>query len=271
MWKKLFARFALVVAAVAVLAAQPADARTLDEIIKAGVFKVGVHPNLPPFSSIETDGSWVGFDIDIGNALAEKMGAKAEFIATETPARVPSIVAGIIDISIGGLTRNSRRMKLIDYTFPLHTENMAVLTTKKHKDKKSYHDFNDSKYTATGCRGCTPIKFTQKNLPKVKIVLVEGAAEIVRTVAQGRADVAIANLDFYSELLKTHPNVKWHILPKVIKTAFCGIGLKKGNHTLQSFLNAALWELHNAGSVVELWEKHHGMKPIVPIVPQYFW
>jgi len=271
MLKKFVGGAAYVLAALAVAASVPADARSLDEIIKAGVIKVGVNPNLPPFSATDPKVGWAGFDIDVGNALAEKLGVKAEFVATETPSRVPNIVAGIIDISLGGLTRTSTRMKVIDYSFPLHTENMAVLTTEKHRDKKHYSDFNSSQYTMVGCRGCTPAKFTTKNVPQAKLVLVEGAAEIVRSVAQGRADAAIANLDFYSELMKAHPKVKWHILPEVIKTAYCAIGMKKGNHSLQSWINAALWEFHNAGTIVDIWEEHHGMKPIRAIVPQYFW
>ena len=247
------------------------DARTLDEIIKSGVIKVAVHPNLPPLSSINPSQEWEGFDIDIGNLLAEKLGVKAEFVPTETPARVPNIVAGIVDISLGGLTRNSRRMKVIDYTVPLHTENMAVLLTEKVKGVEKWQDLNRDDITLVECRGCTPAKFVEDNLPNAKMILVEGAADMVRTVAQGRADGLIANLDFYPVLLRNHPNVNWVILPNVIRTAYNGIGLEKGNHGLRTWLNQALWELQTQGLHVQLWEKHYGMPPIVPVVPQpYF-
>ena len=50
---------------------------------------------------------------------------------TETPQRVPFLTADRIDISLGALTRTAERAKLIEFTVPLHTEAMAVLTTDK--------------------------------------------------------------------------------------------------------------------------------------------
>ena len=108
-----------------------AEARSLDDIIKAGVIRVGINPNFPPMSSYGDSNEFEGFDIDIGNKIAEALGVKAEFVPTETAQRVPFLVADRIDISLGALTRNAERAKLIDYTVPLHTEAMAVLTTDK--------------------------------------------------------------------------------------------------------------------------------------------
>jgi polar amino acid transport system substrate-binding protein len=264
--------FAAIFALVAVAAApQYADARSLDEIISSGVIKISVHPNLPPLSSMNTNQEWEGFDIDIGKLLAEKLGVEAEFVGTETPARVPNIVSGIVDISLGGLTRNSQRMKVIDFTVPLHTENMAVLLTDKVEGVESWQDLNREDITLVECRGCTPAKFVEDNLPKANMILVEGAADMVRTIAQGRADGLVANLDFYPVLLRNHPNVNWVILPDIIRTAYDAIGLEKGNAGLQSWLNQALWEIQSEGLHDQLWEKHYGMPPIVSVVPQpYF-
>lgn len=268
------------VAAIAVSAAlmMPAtgDARDLDTIIKSGVVKIGVNPNLPPLSSRNTKGEWEGFDIDIGKLLAAKLGVEAEFVPTDVPARVPSIISGIIDMSLGGLTRNSRRMKVIDYTVPLHTENMAVLLTdriggKLGKEPASWKELNRDDLTFVECRGCTPAQWVKDNLPNAELMLVENSADMVRTVAQGRADGLVANLDFYPVLLNNYPDTNWVILPDVIKTAYCAIGVAKGNHTLQSFLNIALWEIQSVGLHDQLWEQHYGIPPIVSVKAQpYF-
>ena len=271
MWNRVFRTAVAAAAAVMLLAPVGGDARTLDEIIKSGVVKIGVNPNLPPLSSVNTKGEWEGFDVDIGTLLAEKMGVKPEWVATEVPARVPSIISGLIDFSMGALTRNSRRMKVIDFTVPLHTENMAVLLTDKVKGVTKWKDLDNEKYTMVGCRGCTPVRFMRDNTPKAKILLVEGPADMVRSIAQGRADGLIANLDFYPRLLKNHPGVNWVIVPDVIKTAYCAIGVQKGNHSLRSFLNAALWEIQDPGIHNDIWEKHYGIPPIVAVKAQPYW
>jgi len=262
---------AVVTAAIMLMVPTGSDARTLDEIIKSGTIKVGTTPNLPPLSSRNTKGEWEGFDIDIAKLLAAKMGVKVEFVPTDVPARVPSVVSGLTDFGMGAITRNSRRMKVVDFTVPLHTENLAVLLTDKVKGVTKWEDLNDPKYTLVGCRGCGPVKFVQANVPKAKLLLVENPADMVRSVAQGRANGLIANLDFYPALLRAHPSVNWVILPNIIRTAYCAIAVQKGNHSLKSFLNAALWEIQNPGIHNDLWEKHYGVPPIVAVKAQPYW
>ena len=203
---------ALAVGAVLMMPAT-GDARDLDEIIKSGVVKIGVNPNLPPLSSRNTKGEWEGFDIDIGKLWPEA-GGGGGVRAHRVPARVPSIISGIIDMSLGGLTRNSRRMKVIDYTVPLHTENMAILLTdriggKLGKEPASWKELNRDDLTFVECRGCTPAQWVKDNLPNADMILVENSADMVRTVAQGRADGLVANLDFYPVLLNNYPDTNW--------------------------------------------------------------
>ena len=126
------ARFCAAAAVLAVASLAPdAQARSLDDIIKSGSIRVGVNPNFPPMSSYGKTNQLEGFDIDIGNKIADALKVKADFVPTETPQRVPFLTADRIDISLGALTRTAERAKLIDFTVPLHTEAMAVLTTDK--------------------------------------------------------------------------------------------------------------------------------------------
>ena len=48
-----------------------AQARPMDDIIKKGVLRVGIHPNSPPFSARDASGAFIGFDIDVANRMAD--------------------------------------------------------------------------------------------------------------------------------------------------------------------------------------------------------
>ena len=76
------------------------NARTLDEIIKDGSIRIGVNPNFPPMSSFGMTNQLEGFDIDIGNIIAEALGVEAQFVTTETIQRVPFLISNRIDISL---------------------------------------------------------------------------------------------------------------------------------------------------------------------------
>ncbi|MBV8565901.1 MAG: transporter substrate-binding domain-containing protein [Methylobacteriaceae bacterium] len=260
---------AVAVVAVAALCGV-AQARSLDDIIKAGTIRIGVNPNFPPNSSYGANNEFEGFDIDIGNKIAEAMKVKAEFVPTETPQRVPFLVSDKIDISLGALTRTAERAKLIDYTVPLHTEVMAVLTTDKVNISK-WTDLNDGKYTLANMHGNWTVDWTKQNLPNAKLSLVDNIADTVRLVAQGRADAIVENIDFFMKHTKNYPDVKWKVLPDPIDVAYDAIGVSKGNYSLRDELNIILYALHSSNFVNDTWTKWYGAPMLVKVVPSpYF-
>lgn len=269
MFKRIMAGAAMLLAAVATVTAG-AQARSLDEIISSGTIRVGVNPNFPPMSSYGATNQLEGFDIDIGNIIAERLGVAAEFVPTETAQRVPFLTSDRIDISLGALTRSAERAKLIDYTVPLHTESMAVLTTDKNT-LDTWTDFNSGDYTLVNMRGNWSVDFLKERLPDVNVLLVDTIADTVRAVAQGRGDAIIENIDFFMGHTRNYPDVTWKVLPDTIFTAYCAVGLQRGNYGLQEFLDILLYELHSDNTVNATWEKWYGAPMLRPVVPQpYF-
>ncbi len=261
--------------AAAILFAPISEARTLDEIIKLGKIRIGVHPNGKPLSEVSPDGSWQGFDIDIGTKIADMLGVEPVWVPQETPQRVPNLVSDRTDFSLGGLTRTAERMKVISYTVPLHTESMAVLYTDKTEGKvgmvKSWKDFDREDVTIVNCRGCWPEEWRRNNMAKTKALLVDGAADMVRSLAIGRADAIVENLDFFMAFTENYPNVKWQVLPDIIQTAYCGVGVKQGNYALRDWLNTAIYDFQVRNFHNEAWEKHFGSPQVVPVVAQPYW
>lgn len=247
-----------------------AQARSLDDIIKSGTVRIGVAANQPPSSSLGPNNTYQGFDIDIGNRIAQALGVKAQFVPVESPDRIPFLLADRVDLICAELTRNAEREKVVDFTVPLHTEAMSVLTTDK-VPIKSWKDLNNPKYTVVDQRGNNSVDFLKKNLPEAKLLIVETLADMVRAVAQGRADAIVENIDFYLGTTKSYPDVKWRVLPDVIMVAYDGIGVQRGNDGLRHFLNEMIFEMQSGGFVNGTWTKWYGAPPVVPVVPNpYF-
>jgi polar amino acid transport system substrate-binding protein len=236
------------------LAMGTAHARSLEEIRQLGVIRIGVNPNFPVHSFYGSRNRLEGFDIDMGNRLAERLGVRPEFVPTETALRVPFLNAGRIDISLGALTRTPEREKVIDFTIPLHTEAMGVLTTSR-LHVKTWRELNDPAIRLVNMRGNASVPFIQKELPRAQLVLVDGNADTVRTIAQGRADAMVENVAFFMVFAKSYRDIQWRILPDPIQVAYCGIGVTKGNDTLRLALNETLATLHRSGFIQYEWKK----------------
>jgi polar amino acid transport system substrate-binding protein len=246
-----------------------AEAKTLDQILADGVIRIGINPNFPNMSVRNASGEWEGFDIAVGNEIATRLGVKVEWVPTETPQRVPFLVSDRIDISLGALTRNSERAKLIDYTVPLHTEVLAILATDKIEGD-SWQDFNKEGVTLANMRGNWTVEWLKENVPNAKLELVDTLADTVRLVAQGRADAIIENIDFFMAFTKQYPDVNWRVVPNPIDVAYCAIGVQQGNAQLVEVLNIMLFAMHNSGFVNEQWEKFYGAPMLRKVEPNPF-
>lgn len=257
----------LAVAAASLTAAQ---ARSLDDILADGKIRIGINPNFPNMSVRNAAGEWEGFDIEVGKALAAAIGVEIEWVPTETPQRVPFLVSDRIDMSLGALTRNAERAKLIDFTVPLHTEVLAVLTT-EGVEANSWQDLNRDGITLANMRGNWTVDWIGQNMPAAKLELVDTMADTVRLVGQGRADAIVENIDFFMAFTKNYPDVKWRVLPDPIDVAYCAIGVSQGNENLAEVLNIALYNLHASGKINELWEQYYGAPMLVKVEPSpYF-
>lgn len=112
-------------------AAKPAEATTapaasgekdlLDTIRERGVLRVSTDANYAPQSFFDqTSKTWTGFDIDVANEVARRLGVKVEFVTPDWSAITAGNWAGRWDVSIGSMTITPEREKVLDFTPPYY-------------------------------------------------------------------------------------------------------------------------------------------------------
>ncbi len=247
----------------AVLAVQPAVARSLDEVLSSGKLVVGINPTLPPLGTFNDKNEIDGFDADVSRKLAEMLGVELEIVEVGSPDRIPFVSSGKIDYVMGAMTRNPERAKVIDYTVPVHTEVFGVLTT-EDKPYADWKELNDASVTLVQVRGTTPIKFIEENLPNAEVTLLDNYPDVIRALAQGRGDAMLDVVDFVGEHMNKH-DVAWKVVETPVDIYYCGLGVAKGNYSLRDWLNIAVYELHRSGFIDETWKKWFGIDMIYPV------
>jgi polar amino acid transport system substrate-binding protein len=244
--------------------AATAEARSLDQIISAGEIRVGVNPNFAPAAMYNDKNELVGFDVDVANKLGVMLGVKVNFVIVESASRVPFLTSGRIDMVLGGLTRTPDRAKLISFTLPIMTESLGALTI-EGKPFKKLADLNSENVTLAEIRGTTPVPWIQANLPRAKLLLLDNHPDVLRAVAQGRADAVIDDLASLGIIAKSI-DAKWMPLEDHASDIdWDCIGVANPDVTLKNWLNVALFSLESSGFVQDSYHKWFGFNMAAPI------
>lgn len=123
------AALALALVSAGALAAPRAQADALTDIQKAGVIRIGVFDDFPPFSSAGADMSLKGYDIDVANLIGKTLKVKVELVSVTGQNRIPYLTGHRVDmlLSVG---KNPDRAKVIDFTRAYAPYYIAVIGPK---------------------------------------------------------------------------------------------------------------------------------------------
>lgn len=245
---------------------QPAEARSLDEVLSSGVVRVGVNPSLPPRALYDDDNNIVGFEPEIAALIAEKLGVELELMRVGSPDRIPFVASDRVDFVMGAMARTAERAKVIDYTVPLHTASYGIVAP-ADSAIETMEDLNSEDITLVQVRGTTAVAYIQEHMPKANLLLLDNYNDRDRALGQGRADASFDGIDSVAYRLRIFPERDWKIIPvPEYGVEYSGLGVQKGNDTLKNWLNIALFDLHRTGQVEATWEKWF-LKPMPSKVP----
>jgi len=102
-----------------------AHADTLEKIRKAGVVVIGNGGAFPPFEYVE-NGQLVGYDIDLGNELAKRMGVKPQWVKIDFRGLIPALTSGRVDMLLTAMAYTEDRAARIAFSDPYFMTGVAA-------------------------------------------------------------------------------------------------------------------------------------------------
>ena len=115
----------LALLALAVLVTTASAETTLEKIKRTGVMTSANTFTYPPFGFIE-DGKQVGFDVDLGNEIASRMGVRLTFEAIDFRGIIAALTSGRVDVLITGMVYTPDRAQRIDFSQPYFDGGVAA-------------------------------------------------------------------------------------------------------------------------------------------------
>jgi polar amino acid transport system substrate-binding protein len=134
----------------------------LDQVKSDGKLRVATDPAYPPQSSYdEATQKWQGFDIDVANEVAKRLGVQVSFVTPSWDLITAGHWNGRWDVSVGSMTPIADRQKVLDFT-PAYYFVPAVVVV---KNDSTFASFDDLAGKSIGsCDPCTYSEYIKRTL-----------------------------------------------------------------------------------------------------------
>ena len=234
--------------------AKPAPVSRIDQIKKNGKLILATG-NYRPFEyHDEKTNKVIGYDIDVAEAIAKKIGVPLVIQEMQFTGLIPSLQNGQADFVIAAMYITPARREIVDFAEPYMDTGMIVVV---RKDDTAIKGPNDLKGKTVGVKaGATSEKVVQEMNEKGAKITIKSYKETVDhnlDLQNGRLDAAVNDLLNQLEYNKTNPALK--VVGEPFTKAQLGIAVKKGDKELLDLINVVLKELKASGESEKMYKK----------------
>ncbi|MFM0214505.1 transporter substrate-binding domain-containing protein [Paraburkholderia strydomiana] len=245
---------ALLVSPVLATTAPAAHADTLDNIAKAGVLKVAVPEDYPPFGSVGPDMKPQGYDIDTAALLAKSMNVKLELVPVNSANRIPYLQTNKVDLVISSLGKTPDREKVIDFSNAYAPYYQGVFGP---ADIKVSGPADLTGKTVGATRGALEELGLTQMAPNATIKRFEDNNATIAAFLSGQVQLIAAGNIVAAAILAKNPPRRPE--PKfVIKNSPCFVGMNRNEPRLQQKVNAAIAQAKQDGTLNTMSKKWFG-------------
>ncbi|MGO6300756.1 cysteine ABC transporter substrate-binding protein [Streptococcus pneumoniae] len=228
-----------------------AKAHTIDEIKKSGELRIAVFGDKKPFGYVDNDGSYQGYDIELGNQLAKDLGVKVKYISVDAANRAEYLISNKVDITLANFTVTDERKKQVDFALPYMKVSLGVVSPKTGliTDVKQLEG-----KTLIVTKGTTAETYFEKNHPEIKLQKYDQYSDSYQALLDGRGDAFSTD---NTEVLA------WALENKGFEVGITSLGdpdtiaaaVQKGNQELLDFINKDIEKLGKENFFHKAYEK----------------
>lgn len=227
-------------------------------LIEDGKLTVVAELGFAPFEYMdEKTGEPVGFDVDVINAVAEKMGLTASYLPNQKFDTLVPIIkqGGKADVSIAAITITDERLESVDFSEPYLDSNQAIVVAKGSSETQE--TLNDASKQVVCQGGTTGDEWIGENLPDAVRVPVDDVTAALTGVQTGLYQAMVVDLPVASYMLAQSFS-DLQIVKEIPTGEQYGIAVSKDNPELTQAVNKALEDMKSDGTMKEIETKWFG-------------
>lgn len=243
----------------------------LEKIQKNGKLVVGMSADYAPyeFHYIDENGKDVigGFDVDIANEIANKIGVNLVIQEMDFDALVSALPVGKVDLVISGMNPTEERAKVVDFSEVYYNSKHGILVRAEDADK--YQTFADLEGAKVGVQlGSTQEKIAKTEIPNVNLQQLSNINNLILELKAGKVDAIVMEKPVAEMAVKSNPELAVGKPIYEEQTGGNAVGIAKNNPQLLAKVNEVITELNESGKMDEYIEKANELAATANIVEE---
>lgn len=212
---------------------------TLQKVLKKKKLVIGMSPGYFPFDMKNPKGDFVGYDVDLGNAIGEWLGVDVEYKQFAFDGLVPALQIGEVDLIIAGMTIRGDRALAVTFSDPYYKTGQALMIPSSDKSTKSWEDLDvKGKKIAVGI-GTTGALLAKDIFKNADVLDFEEFPSAATAMAQGQADAVLYDEPAIAVWKLRNSDAVTHV-EGLISSENLGIAMKKNDIETKLWLDAFL-------------------------------
>ncbi len=237
-----------------------AHAELIDDMNDRGELRIAVEANMPPFN-FKDDGKLTGFEVELGQALANELDVRAEFVVTTRDDMLPGVESGKYDIALNQVAATPELKERLDFSEPYSYSSAQLIVRKE--DKRPLASLDALKGHSLGVVQGSQFAEQARSVEGVDLRSYPDATQPIKDVANDQIDAAISDrlLVPYAIRDSQQPVTEGATVGPILSLS---IPFQKGNPAFHSAVDNALQRIKADGRLSAMSQKWFGMDASKP-------
>ena len=234
-----------------------ADADTGDDAgeavfttVEEGKLIMSTNAAFPPYEMTTDDGGFEGIDVEIAQAIAEKLGLELQIDDMDFTAALEAVQAGMSDMAMAGITVNEERLAVMDFSDTYATGVQVVIV----KEDSDVTLDNLGEQLIGVQNGTTGWQFCSDDFGDDHVAAFDNGITAVQALVNDQVDCVVIDQGPAEVFVSENPGLT--ILETEYAIEDYAIGVNKGNTALLDAINGALAELQEDGTIQSIIDKY---------------
>lgn len=220
-------------------------------LVEEGKLIMSTNAAFPPYESTDDNGNYVGIDIEIAQAIADKLGLELVIDNMEFTAALEAAQKGKADMVMAGVTVDEDRKMVMEFS-DSYAKGVQVVIVPENSKIEKIEDLDGKKIGTQ--MGTTGYIYCSDDYGEENVVAYDNGITAVQALLNGQIDCIVIDNAPAQAFVKENPGLK------ILETSYAvedyAIGFAKGNTKLRDMVNEALAELIADGTVQKIIDKY---------------